>query len=202
MTPDAPTPRFEGKETLVPAVVQDSRDGRVLMLAYMNAEAYEKTQATGHVHFWSRSRQQLWMKGESSGNRLRLESMHLDCDRDTILVRARPEGPVCHTGSSTCFADVPPTELTMLAELEGVIRSRSREKTPGSYTAELLAGGPPAVARKVTEEATEVLLAAIGESTRRLAEESADLIYHLLVLLESRGIGWHAVCAELQARRG
>ncbi len=187
------TPRF-GADGLVPAVVTDARTGRVLMVAYMNAEAWEATRRTGEVHFFSRSRGELWRKGETSGNTLAVVDLRLDCDADTVLVTARPAGPVCHTGSDTCFDDGPLGEG--FASLEGLwatITSRRETRPPGSYTVRLLDGGPDLPARKVVEEATEVLMAAKDHAAgaaddRRLAEEMADLVYHLLVVCAERGV--------------
>lgn len=185
---------------LVPAIVQDARTGQVLMLAYMNIEAFEKTLETGLVTFFSRSRAKLWTKGETSGNFLRYVSHQIDCDGDTILVKARPDGPTCHTGARTCFVDSPDGSFGFLGELEAVIASRENADPEKSYTSELLSGGPAAPARKVGEEAVEVAIAAINESDERLAEESADLVYHLLVLLKSRGLSLADVAHVLEER--
>jgi phosphoribosyl-AMP cyclohydrolase / phosphoribosyl-ATP pyrophosphohydrolase len=192
---------------LVPAVVQDPDSGRVLMLAWMNADSYRLTLESGLVTFWSRSRAQLWQKGESSGNRLEFVSALWDCDADTLLVTARPTGPVCHTGSLTCFDDEPPA--AGFARLEGlwhVIADRALHRPAGSYTTSLLDQGPEGPGRKVTEEAVEVLLAAKDHAggvadDRRVAEEVADLLYHTLVLLAERGIDPAAVLEVLDERR-
>lgn len=191
---------------LVAAIVQDAADGRVLMLGWMSPEALALTRQTGRVHFWSRSRGELWEKGATSGNHLDLESLSLDCDGDALLVRATPRGPVCHTGSPTCWGDQPGNELGRLTALWQTIKSRADERPDGSYTASLLDGGVERVARKVVEEATEVLLAAkdhhSGQAdSRRVAEEAADLIYHLLVLLTERGVEVGEVLDVLDARR-
>ncbi len=191
-----------GNDGLVPVVVQDAATRVVLMLGYMNAEALEKTCDTGQVHFWSRSRQELWRKGATSGNTLELESISLDCDNDAILVTARPAGPTCHTGAMSCFeAGVVQRGI---ARLWATIADRVETPTDGSYTAELIAGGTDAVARKVIEEAGEVLIAAknheAGNSAERVVEEAADLVYHLLVLLAERGLDLAEVEAELDRR--
>lgn len=192
---------------LVPAVVQDPDSGRVLMLAWMNAEAYERTLQSGHVTFWSRSRQELWTKGETSGNRLLFSSADWDCDVDTLLVMARPTGPVCHTGSTTCFATAPlGPGFGRLDELWAVIADRAEKRPAGSYTTSLLSAGPEGPGRKVTEEAVEVLLAAKDHASghaddRRLAEEVADLIYHAMVLLAERDIDPALVMDVLAERR-
>lgn len=178
---------------LAPAVVQDPESGRVLMLGWMTPKSLELTRSTGRVHFWSRSRQELWEKGATSGNYLDVVDIAVDCDNDAILVTARPEGPTCHTGTATCWGDRPGVGLGALADLWETIRSRTRELPSASYTTSLIKAGPEGIGRKVVEEATEVLLAAkdhqngIADS-RRVAEESADLIYHLMVLMAERGV--------------
>lgn len=193
---------------LVPAVVQDPDSGRVLMLAWMNAEAYDRTLRSGQVTFWSRSRQELWTKGDTSGNRLLFESADWDCDTDTVLIRARPTGPVCHTGSTTCFDPHPlGPGLGRLDDLWAVIADRASNRPEGSYTTSLLAQGPEGPGRKVTEEAVEVLLAAKDHAEgaaddRRVAEEVADLMYHALVLLAERDVDPALVMEVLAERRG
>lgn len=176
---------------LVPAVVQDRSSGDVLMLGYMNRDSLEQTLESGLVTFWSRSRRQLWRKGETSGNELRLVSIALDCDNDALLVTADPTGPTCHTGEATCFADTAGQGFRRLEALWDVIADRVATRPDGSYTASLVSAGVDATARKVAEEATEVVLAAknhaAGEDGGELAEEAADLVYHLLVLLAERG---------------
>lgn len=192
---------------LAPVVVQDPQSGRVLMLAWMNAEAHAATLATGFVTFWSRSRRQMWEKGATSGNRLRLVSTAWDCDRDALLVRAIPDGPTCHTGQATCFDDAPlGPGLGRLDELWRVVVSRAAERPPGSYTTGLLESGAEGIGRKVTEEAIEVLLAAKDHATgigdvRRVAEEVADLLFHTLVLLAERGVDPGTVLDALASRR-
>jgi phosphoribosyl-AMP cyclohydrolase / phosphoribosyl-ATP pyrophosphohydrolase len=185
---------WPGGDNLLPAVVQDVESGRVLMLAWMNEEAYLRTSATGTVTFWSRSRSEFWVKGATSGHTLQLHSMTWDCDADTLLVRATPAGPTCHTGATTCFDDTPlGPGLGRLDRLWATIADRERRRPAGSYTTELLEAGPDGPGRKVTEEAVEVLLAARDHARgaaddRRVAEEAADLLYHLLVLLAERRI--------------
>jgi len=193
---------------LVAGIVQDAGTGKVLMLGWLNAASLERTLATGKVHFWSRSRQQLWMKGETSGNVLALEGISLDCDGDALLLSVRPAGPTCHTGMVSCFDDGAGEELQGFSSLEplwAVIADRVATRPEGSYTASLIAGGVDATGRKVTEEATEVLLAAKdhaagGGDPARVAEEAADLVYHLLVLLAERGIAPGEVLGELRQR--
>lgn len=193
-------------EGLVPAVVQDPRTGRVLMLAYMNEESIAATRDTGFVHFWSRSRQELWKKGETSGNTLAFQTLVPDCDGDSLLVSATPAGPACHTGTDTCFDDGELGEgFARLESLWATVLDRVRERPEGSYTASLTGSGPEPAGRKVVEEATEVLLAAKDHAAgtadaNRVAEEAADLIYHLLVLLAERGVRPSAVMHVLAER--
>jgi phosphoribosyl-ATP pyrophosphohydrolase/phosphoribosyl-AMP cyclohydrolase len=205
-------PRYDA-DGLVPAIVQDAADGRVLMLAFMNEEALNATLETGDVHFHSRSRNALWKKGETSGNVLRLVSIAEDCDQDALLVTVNPTGPTCHRGTRSCFdLDGAPAERATqgFAWLEGLwstIEERASTRPTGSYTAELLEGGVDRAGRKVTEEATEVLMAAKDDAAastpaRRsaLAAESADLLYHLLVLLAERNVPPSDVITELRRR--
>ncbi len=191
---------FSKGNGLVPAIVQDAETGKVLMLGYMNQEAYRQTVKSGQVTFFSRSRQTLWTKGETSGNRLLLQEILVDCDGDTLLVKAKPTGPVCHTGKDTCFAEVNPGVENFLAQLEKIIQKRKKEASANSYTHHLLQKGTTYIARKVNEEATEVLIAALEEGPTRLVEESADLLYHLLVLLADQGIPLRKVEEELARR--
>ncbi|MCL6440481.1 MAG: bifunctional phosphoribosyl-AMP cyclohydrolase/phosphoribosyl-ATP diphosphatase HisIE [Thermoleophilum sp.] len=187
---------------LVPCIVQDWSSGEVLMLAYMNREALERTLASGEVHFWSRSREALWRKGDTSGNVLRLRGLRLDCDGDALLALVEPAGPTCHTGERTCFhrGGLQPAPHEALPALERVIAERARSRAEGSYTVQLLAD--PELARaKVSEEAEEVVRAAASESERRLAEEAADLLYHLAVLMAQRNVPLGAAYEELNARR-
>jgi phosphoribosyl-ATP pyrophosphohydrolase/phosphoribosyl-AMP cyclohydrolase len=186
---------------LVPVVVQDRASGDVLMVAWANAEAVERTAATGYAHFWSRSRQALWRKGETSGNGLRVVDARADCDKDTLLLVVDPEGPACHEGTRTCFGDGPTSAAGVLEELSRVVASRAGEAPEGSYTARLLAKGQDAVLKKIGEEATEVVLAAKSESDERLAEEAADLLYHLTVALHQRQVPLARVMDVLRRRR-
>jgi phosphoribosyl-ATP pyrophosphohydrolase/phosphoribosyl-AMP cyclohydrolase len=188
---------------LVPVIVQHASSGSVLMLGYMNRAALAATLARERVVFFSRSKQRLWEKGETSGHFLQLVGMRADCDADTLLVMALPAGPVCHTGSASCFGDEPlsaATSLGFLLELEQVIAQRIAAGPEGSYTASLYARGVRHVAQKVGEEGLEVALAGAGEADEALVAESADLLYHLLVLLRSRSLPLSAVIAELQCR--
>jgi len=186
---------------LIPVVVQERRSGDVLMVAYANALSLARTVETGLATFFSRSRQRLWQKGETSGNVLRVAEMRTDCDRDTLLMIVDPSGPVCHTGSRTCFGDLTPTAAGMLQELAQVIEDRKGSSPEASYTARLFSQGPGAALTKIGEEAQEVVQAAAGESDARLAEESADLLYHLLVVLAHRGVPLEAVLGVLRDRR-
>jgi phosphoribosyl-AMP cyclohydrolase / phosphoribosyl-ATP pyrophosphohydrolase len=194
---------FDKGDGLLPAVVQHAKSGAVLMVGYMNREALRETLSRRHVVFFSRSKQRLWEKGETSGNFLELEEIRTDCDRDALLVTATPLGPVCHVGTATCFGDEPVTKgerLAFLAVLESVIEQRIAESPQGSYTARLFAEGPRRIAQKVGEEGLEVALAAAVETDDKVIAESADLIFHLLVLLRSRGLSFERVVAELQSR--
>jgi phosphoribosyl-ATP pyrophosphohydrolase/phosphoribosyl-AMP cyclohydrolase len=189
---------------LLPAIVQDATTGAVLMLGFMNRDALEATRTSGRVTFWSRSKRRLWTKGESSGNYLELESLAADCDGDTVLVLARPAGPVCHAGTPTCFGNEAPQaaaeELAFLCRLERIIEARIRDRPEGSYTATLLAQGPLRIAQKVGEEGLELALASIAQGDTEIIGEAADLLYHTLLLLKSRGIGLGTVVGELQRR--
>ncbi len=194
---------FKKGDGLLPAVVQHAQTGAVLMVGYMNREALRETLARRRVVFFSRSKQRLWEKGETSGHTLELETIRADCDHDALLVTARPLGPVCHVGTATCFGDEPATpgeRLAFLASLEEVIERRIAERPEGSYTARLFAQGPKRIAQKVGEEGLEVALAAAAETDDKVVAESADLLYHLLVLLKSRGLPLASVVAELQSR--
>lgn len=186
---------------LLPVVAQDRASGDVLMLAWANAEAVAKTAETGFAHFWSRSRKQLWRKGETSGHTLRVVEVLTDCDKDALLLIVEPAGPVCHTGSRTCFGETSSTAAGMLEELARVVKQRATAPEDVSYTARLLAKGQGHVLKKIGEEATEVVLAASGESDERLASESADLLFHLLVALQQRGVALASVMDELRRRR-
>lgn len=189
---------------LIPAIVQDAFDGRVLMQGYMNKDALAKTLESGQVTFWSRSRQQLWTKGETSRNYLDLVDIHPDCDSDSLLIRARQEGPTCHLGLETCFdteSKVIP-ELAFLADLEQVIAQRDEDRPKGSYTTDLLESGVKRIAQKVGEEGVETALAAAAGGDEEVLNESADLIYHLLVLLRSRKLELGSLVEVLRIRHG
>lgn len=185
---------------LLPAIIQHWRSGEVLMLGYMNREALAATQASGKVTFFSRSKQRLWTKGESSGNTLLLKSVHVDCDADTLLVRADPIGPTCHRGTPTCFADAADLPLGFLGHLDGLIEKRHADRPNGSYTTRLFDAGLHKIAQKVGEEGVETALAGVVQSDAELVGESADLLFHLLVLLRARGLGLEDVVQVLGAR--
>jgi len=185
---------------LVPAIVQDRRNGRLLMLAFMNREALEKTLETHLATFWSRSRQKLWRKGETSGNYLEVKSIHTDCDSDSILMLVEPRGPACHLGTKSCFfPDNFFSGLEFLGYLADLIGQRKKQMPENSYTTGLFQGGMPRIAKKLGEEAVEVVVSA-GEEKRRSVEETADLLYHLLVFLQERGISLEEVITELERR--
>ena len=186
---------------LVPVVVQDRAGGDVLMLAWANAEAVRLSVDSGEAHFWSRSRQALWRKGETSGNVLRVRELRADCDGDTLLMVVEPTGPACHNGTRTCFGVGTATLAGFLGELQAVIVDRARTRPPGSYTVRLLEKGLDHVLKKVGEEATELVLAAKGESEQRVAEEAADLLFHVLVGLVGAGVGLDEVMTVLEGRR-
>jgi phosphoribosyl-AMP cyclohydrolase / phosphoribosyl-ATP pyrophosphohydrolase len=200
---DIDTLDFTKGDGLLPAVVQHARTGAVLMVGYMNREAFRETLSRRHVVFFSRSKERLWEKGETSGHFLELADIRTDCDRDALLVTATPVGPVCHVGTATCFGDESLTageRFAFLAFLESVIEQRIAGAPQGSYTARLFAEGPKRVAQKVGEEGLEVALAAVAETDDKVVSESADLVFHLLVLLRSRGLSFESVVAELQSR--
>jgi len=200
MTIDAKNINWEKGNGLVPAIVQDANSEQVLMLGYMNSESLAKTQETGLVTFYSRSRKTLWTKGETSGNTLKLISIDVDCDQDTLLVRAVPKGPTCHEGTLSCFGYKGPQGLGFLAELETLIENRKTGDPEISYTAKLLQGPLHKTAQKVGEEGVETALAAIAETDDGLVYESADLIYHLLVLLAAKDVKLADVIKELRTR--
>jgi phosphoribosyl-ATP pyrophosphohydrolase/phosphoribosyl-AMP cyclohydrolase len=194
---------FDKGSGLLPAVIQHADDGSVLMVGYMNREALQETFTRGRVVFYSRSKGRLWEKGETSGHSLDVLEIRTDCDRDTLLVSARPRGPACHLGTATCFGNEPTRTrhpLAFLSSLEGVIERRIAERPEGSYTARLFAQGPKRIAQKVGEEGLEVALAAVAEEDDKVLAEAADLLYHLLVLLKSRGLPLARVVAELESR--
>lgn len=190
---------------LIVGVVQDARTGAVLMVGYLNEESLQLTKETGHVHFWSRSRQEMWEKGATSGNYLNLVSISEDCDGDALLISATPEGPTCHTGDTTCFDPAPPGQgFIQLETLWSTMIDRIAKPTDESYTARLAAAGPDLTGRKLVEEATETLIAAknhaAGDAESRVTEEAADVIYHLLALLAERNIPAATVVDELAHR--
>lgn len=192
---------FEKSGGLVPAIIQDSATRQVLMLAYMNREAYEKTLATRRVTFWSRSRNCLWTKGETSGNFLELVDIKVDCDNDTLLVRAVPHGPVCHTGTDTCWGESNDANpLLFLTELQDFINKRREEMPEGSYTTSLFKDGINRMAQKVGEEALEAVIEAVNGTDDRLLYEASDMFYHLIVLLASKGLRIEQVAEELAER--
>ncbi len=186
---------------LIPVVAQDRGSGDVLMVAYANVAALVRTAETGFAHFWSRSRQALWKKGETSGHTLRVVEVRADCDKDALLYLVEPEGPACHMGLRTCFGEDSPTAAGMLEEVARVVAARAQAAPEGSYTARLLAQGQDQVLKKIGEEATEVVLAAKGQSDERLAEEAADLLFHLLVALHQRSLPLSRVMDVLKERR-
>ena len=193
---------------LIPAIVQHARSGEVLMLGYMNEAALAQTRESGLVTFWSRSRGELWQKGATSGNVLRLVELRQDCDGDALLVMAEPAGPTCHTGERSCFfrdadeqpAAAPQPGSAVLSQLADLIERRKQEGTEGSYTVKLLKGGPERIGKKVGEEATEVVIGAMKGDRAELTYETADLLYHTFVLLASRGVALEDVWAELGRR--
>jgi phosphoribosyl-ATP pyrophosphohydrolase/phosphoribosyl-AMP cyclohydrolase len=190
---------WDKMDGLLPAIVRDAADGHVLMLGYMDRTALEATLADGLVTFFSRSRQQLWRKGETSGHVLRLVGIAADCDGDALLVTANPHGPTCHLGTRSCF-DAEAPAAAWLGRLEGIIAERASESRQDSYTARLLAAGPAKAAQKVGEEGVEVALAVVSRDTNGVIEESADLLFHLLVVLRARNIPLADVLARLQNR--
>ncbi|MEM7081939.1 MAG: bifunctional phosphoribosyl-AMP cyclohydrolase/phosphoribosyl-ATP diphosphatase HisIE [Pseudomonadota bacterium] len=201
MNTDLPTLDWEKMNGLIPAVVTHYLTGKVLMVAWCNETAVQHTLESGDVTFYSRSRQALWTKGETSGHTLKLVSLRTDCDRDTLLIDALPAGPVCHTGTSTCFDTPNPlTGAGFLGELERIIDERKRAPAEGSYTARLLSQGHAKVAQKVGEEGVEVALAGVQSDRAALIGESADLVYHLLVLLSAHEVPFDAVLSELNRR--
>ncbi len=201
---------WDKQDGLLPAIVQDADTHRVLMLGYMSREALAKTIAIGQVTFFSRSRQRLWTKGESSGHMLALVGLEVDCDHDTLLVQARPHGPTCHLGNASCFPSAPGKDAgrdggddggDVLGDLDALIRQRALDLPPGSYTTRLFESGIKRIAQKVGEEGLETALAAVVEDDAALLGEASDLIYHLLVLLRARGLSLSDVERVLAARR-
>ena len=192
---------FEKTGGLVPAIIQDADTRQVLMLGYMNQEAYDKTLSTGLVTFYSRSRQTLWTKGETSGHYLRLVDIKNDCDNDTLLVRVHPQGPTCHTGTDTCWGECNEANpLLFLSELQDFIEKRHEEMPEGSYTTSLFKDGLNRMAQKVGEEALEMVIEATNGTNERLVYEGSDMLYHLIVLLTSKGLRIEDLARELQER--
>ncbi|MBQ7989222.1 MAG: bifunctional phosphoribosyl-AMP cyclohydrolase/phosphoribosyl-ATP diphosphatase HisIE [Bacteroidaceae bacterium] len=192
---------FDKMDGLVPAIIQDADTRQVLMLGFMNREAYEKTMATGKVTFWSRTRQCLWTKGETSGNYLHLVSMAVDCDNDTLLVKVHPDGPTCHTGTDTCWGETnTPQPVAFLSELQDYIDRRHAEMPEGSYTTSLFKKGTNRIAQKVGEEALETVIEATNGTPEKLVYEASDLLYHLIVLLTSKGLRIEDAVEELHRR--
>ena len=195
---------FEKMGGLVPAIIQDADTRQVLMLGFMNEEAYQKTLATGHVTFWSRTRNCLWTKGETSGHFLNLVDMKVDCDNDTLLVRVNPIGPTCHTGTDTCWGEENNVQqssaLQFLSELQDFIYRRKEEMPEGSYTTSLFNKGINKIAQKVGDEALETVIEATNGTSDHLVYEASDLLYHLLVMLTEKGLRIEDVAAELQQR--
>jgi phosphoribosyl-ATP pyrophosphohydrolase/phosphoribosyl-AMP cyclohydrolase len=199
-----PTLAWEKMHGLVPAVVQDADSGAVLMLGYMNREALLATQATGRVTFWSRSKERLWTKGETSGHYLEVRSISADCDQDSLLILAEPKGPACHLGTATCWGEDAPQSLAQkfafLPALEQIIAQRIAIRPAGSYTAKLMDAGLIRIAQKVGEEGLELALAAVAQSEGEVIGEAADLLFHTVLLLAAKGLSLAQVVAELQAR--
>lgn len=198
MTPEFTRTLDWGKQGgLLPAIVQDASNGRVLMLGYMNEEALLATLKSGRVTFWSRSRQALWTKGETSGHTLELVRIEADCDRDALLVRARPHGPTCHLDRPSCFEGAPGH---FLSDLDALVRDRERTRPEGSYTTSLFEAGVKRIAQKVGEEGVETALAAVSQDETALLGEAADLLYHLIVLLRARGLSLDDAVTVLRER--
>lgn len=191
---------FDKMDGLVPAIIQDSRTLKVLMLGFMNKEAYDKTVETGKVTFWSRTKQRLWTKGETSGNTLTVVDIKADCDNDTLLIKAIPAGPVCHTGSDTCWDEKNQNPIMFLSELQRFIEKRHEEMPEGSYTTSLFKSGCGRMAQKVGEEAIESVIEAMANNNERLIYEASDMIYHLIVLFTSKGLKIEDLAQELQKR--
>ena len=189
---------WEKVEGLVPAIIQDSSTGLVLMLGYMNQEALTKTMKTGFVWFYSRTKKRLWMKGETSQNTLKVLDIKLDCDNDTLLIKALPKGPICHTGDMTCFSEIPKSDL--IRDLFSTIISRKQKLPKGSYTTSLFKAGLDKISLKVAEESLEVIHAAQKQTQKRLIEETADLLYHLFVLLAEKNVSLEQVESEIKKR--
>ena len=190
------------KSGLIPAIIQDNRTDEVIMLGYMNQESIDLTLNTNHVWFYSRSRKKLWEKGEKSGNYLKLISLSLDCDKDTILIKAVPTGPICHTGNSTCFSNDNKHKQNTLNSLIGIIKQRKEDYNPDSYTSNLLKEGMPKIAQKIVEEAGELSIASLTDkNSSKIIHEFSDLIYHMLVMLEKADINIEEIWDELELRK-
>lgn len=192
---------FDKMDGLVPAIIQDATTRKVLMLGFMNKEAYEKTVETQKVTFFSRTKQRLWTKGEQSGNFLNVVSIQNDCDQDTLLIQVHPTGPVCHTGTDTCWGDKNECNpLLFLSELQDFIEKRHEEMPEGSYTTSLFKDGLNRIAQKVGEEALEAVIEAVNGTNERLIYEGSDMLYHLIVLLTAKGLRIEDMASELQQR--
>lgn len=191
---------FNKMNGLVPAIIQDAETAKVLMLGYMNQEAYDKTVKTGLVTFYSRTRQRLWTKGEESGNFLDVVSIKEDCDHDTLLIQVHPRGPVCHTGTDTCWGEENREPVMFLKELQAFIQKRHEEMPEGSYTTSLFQSGINKMAQKVGEEAVETIIEAANGTNDRLIYEGSDLLYHLIVMLTAKGLSIEDLAKELEDR--
>ena len=191
---------WDKMDGLIPAIVQDVATGQVLMLGYMDRAALAATLGSGFATFFSRSKQRLWQKGETSGNRLAVSAVAMDCDADALLIKATSAGPTCHLGTESCFGEVGPDGAGWLGKLARIVHERAAADPADSYTARLLAEGLPRVAQKIGEEGVELALAATGRDTAGCVEETADLLYHLTVLMEARSYGWDEVAAILAER--
>ena len=191
---------FEKMGGLIPAIVQDNNTSKVLMLGFMNPEAYDETVSTGKVTFFSRTKNRLWMKGESSGNTLQVVSITADCDNDTLLIKAIPAGPVCHTGADTCFGEKNVEDIMFLKYLQNFIERRRQEMPEGSYTTTLFQKGVNRMAQKVGEEAVETVIEATNGTEDGFIYEASDLVYHLIVLLTSKGLRLEDLARELKKR--
>jgi len=189
-------------DQLIPAVIQDAKTQKVLMLGYMNEAAFEATQKSQKVTFYSRSKQRLWAKGEESGNFLNVDSIHLDCDQDSLLIYANPEGPTCHKGTDTCWGEQNVNSLAFIAELEAIIGQRKAADDQNSYVASLFREGINKIAQKVGEEAVETVIEAKDNNDQLFLEESADLLFHYLVLLQAKGFKLNDIARTLSSRNG
>jgi phosphoribosyl-ATP pyrophosphohydrolase/phosphoribosyl-AMP cyclohydrolase len=193
-------PNFDKFNGLVPAIIQDCRTGMVLMLGFMNSEAYNKTRNEGFVTFYSRTKGRLWTKGEESGNHLKVLEIKLDCDCDTVLIKADPHGPVCHTGTISCFGEEAGFPLHFLSELQELIKSRKKDKPQDSYTAELFRSGTNAIVQKLGEESVELIIESKEKDDKKFLDESADLLFHFIILMVDRGYDLSDVAEVLKKR--